>query len=150
MILGTKVMKLGKAWLESQDLITSVKWMRRAGVTGIILAVFNIGAPVASLGGVSESGFGEDFITLPSLIIAFIVFIIILSLSVGILRQNKIAALGLLVTHVLINAVATIMGSVNTHPVAIVMFFVFMYVFLMGTKGTFSFYKLTHPEYPTN
>ena len=99
MILGTKLMKLGKAWLESQDLITSVKWMRRAGVVGIILAAFNIAAPVASLGGVSESGFGEAFITLPWLIFVFIVFIIILSLSVGILRQNKIAALGLLIMH---------------------------------------------------
>jgi hypothetical protein len=137
-----------KKWMESMEIIPSVKWIRRAGVTGIISAVFTLAAPVASLGGVSESGFGEDFITLPALIFTFIAFIIILSLSVGILRQNKKAALGLLVTHVLTYVIFTIMGLINTHPVAIAMFFVFMYVFLMGTKGAFSFYKLTHPEYP--
>ena len=130
-----------KSWLESMEILPAVKWMRRASVVGFIAALLNIAAPIASLG-------GEDFIPVGWLVFCLIDGMLLTLFSIGAWKQNRLACTGLVLYYVLVKGLMTILGFGNSNPGAILLIFVCAFVFLMGWRGSISFYKLTHPEYP--
>tara|TARA_A100001037_G_scaffold306425_1_gene351402 strand:+ start:33833 stop:34243 length:411 start_codon:yes stop_codon:yes gene_type:complete len=133
--------KLIRKWLESMDVVASVKWIRRASVVGFIAAAFNIGAPIASLG-------GENFIPIGWLVFCFIDTLLLIVFSVGAWKRSRKACTSLFMYYTAVKLGMVLLGFGNPNPGAIILSVVCVYVFLMGWRGSVSFYKLTHPEYP--
>ena len=130
-----------KTWLESMEIVSSVKWLRRASVVGFIAALLNVAAPIASLG-------GDEFIPTGWLVFCLFDGLILAIFAVGAWKQSRTSCSGLLIYYVFVKSIMIMLGFGNSNPGAIIFSFICAYVFLMGCRGSISFYKLTHPQYP--
>ncbi len=130
-----------QSWLEGMELLSSSMWIRRASVVGFIAAALNVAAPIASLG-------GENFIPMGWVVFCFIDALLLIIFSVGAWRRNRFACASLLIYYTVVKLSMVLLGFGNSNPGAIIFSVICVLVFLMGCRGSISFYKLTHPQYP--
>lgn len=137
----------------SQDLEQARRRIRLAWLVGFVLSgVFFINAAVAIWGLAPEA---EDRLPLSLYIFALIEVGIVALLSYGVLRRLKEAATALFFYFWISRIFWIAMGVIGlaTGP-EILKFLVWQvlpaYFFFQGLRGAWTYYYLTHPQYPGN